>query len=225
MSGASSVYALARACGLPWRSMLLVLDRHRVPYERQTSVSRARVRIVVLDPAAAKAAVAAETRTETLTDACARLHIGPGQLGRLVRAAGIPSRRGSRLHLTPEQWDRLTLAWRAARSPSGLWTRRCAQARHRAAFWARVDRTAGEAGCWPWQGPRCRTEGVGLLPKPRHKKGEIVPTAHVHRIAWLILRGELPTRLYNTCGTWHCCNPAHWSTTRGRFRYRPRAFT
>lgn len=79
------------------------------------------------------------------------------------------------------------------------------------AFWARIDRSAGPAGCWPWTG--AVTRGYG---KYRDQSA--------HHIAYEAMKGPVPAHLvldhecHNrdlTCpggeGCRHrrCCNPAH----------------
>lgn len=75
-----------------------------------------------------------------------------------------------------------------------------------AAFWARVDRSAGPEACWPWLGASSGA-GYGVVQKPGDR------TQHgTHRIA-LVLRlgrdlapGELAC---HHCDNPPCCNPDH----------------
>jgi hypothetical protein len=77
------------------------------------------------------------------------------------------------------------------------------QAELDAYFWARVDQSAGETGCWPWLG-RVNNWGYGRL--WRLGKNE-----SAHRVAFLISGGSLlPGELVlHSCDRPTCCNPLH----------------
>lgn len=65
-----------------------------------------------------------------------------------------------------------------------------------------VNRTGGDAACWPWQG---RTHGgYGTL----KVNGT---TAQAHRVAWELVNGPIPKGLCvcHSCDNRPCCNPAH----------------
>ncbi len=75
-------------------------------------------------------------------------------------------------------------------------------------FWARVDRSGGDAACWVWQGPK-DNDGYGIISKANPFK-EI----RSHRLAWCFERGPVPAGLcvLHNCPAGDnpaCCNPAH----------------
>lgn len=72
-------------------------------------------------------------------------------------------------------------------------------------FWAKVDRTAGPRGCWPWTASRDR-DGYGWLgPKSIARKA--------HRAAYILAHGQIPPGMVvmHACDNPPCCNPAHLS--------------
>lgn len=94
-----------------------------------------------------------------------------------------------------------------------------------ARFWAKVDRTAGPDGCWPWQAAYNRPS---THYRQRHRAGEsrrpvfwLAPgvVVYAHRYA-LSLADDVP--LYDRhgweachrCRNYRCCNPGHlyWGT-------------
>jgi hypothetical protein len=70
-------------------------------------------------------------------------------------------------------------------------------------FWSRVDRTAGESGCWLWSGS-LGTGGYGLCGHQKRVKRS-------HRIAWELTHGPIPDGMVvcHRCDNPPCCNPAH----------------
>lgn len=72
------------------------------------------------------------------------------------------------------------------------------------AFWALVDRSAGESGCWPWTGRVNHSrDGRGVFDIGRQWR-------YAHRVAWLLTHGSWPTPQANHhCDNTICCNPAH----------------
>jgi integrase len=76
---------------------------------------------------------------------------------------------------------------------------KAAQAR----FWAHVDRTTSECGCWLWTGS-ANSKGYGrFFFGGRHY--------YVHRLAWSLAGRETPVELQicHTCDTPLCVNPDH----------------
>lgn len=74
-------------------------------------------------------------------------------------------------------------------------------------FWAKVDTSSGETGCWHWLGFKTPTEGrANLLGK----------TWAVHRLAYTLSKGPLErgTNIVFSCGNRHCANPAHMISGR-----------
>jgi hypothetical protein len=75
-----------------------------------------------------------------------------------------------------------------------------------AAFWAKVDKSAGPDACWPWQGA-ITTHGYGcFLSDSRRVLG-------AHKVAYLYAKGDVPAGLeiMHACDNPPCCNPAHLS--------------
>lgn len=70
-------------------------------------------------------------------------------------------------------------------------------------FWDRVDRSSGDAACWPWKG-RVNVSGYGRLTVLG--KGEFA-----HRLAFLFSGGDMLSGLVvcHRCDNPPCCNPAH----------------
>lgn len=71
------------------------------------------------------------------------------------------------------------------------------------AFWARVDKSGGDAACWPWLGTICG-EGYGIY---RYHGQHLA-----HRISYMIARGSLDrhTKILHGQGCpRHCVNPGH----------------
>lgn len=77
-------------------------------------------------------------------------------------------------------------------------------ARAQVAFWSRVD-TTGD--CWEWQGARDR-KGYGWV---NCKVDGAWRTFYTHRLAWLLLVGEIAPGLTldHQCGNHACANPDH----------------
>lgn len=75
-------------------------------------------------------------------------------------------------------------------------------------FWPKVDKSAGESGCWIWLG-RKKPRGYGLLsvsPTPKTRR-----MAYAHRLSYVINRGSIPEGLCvcHHCDNPSCVNPAH----------------
>jgi hypothetical protein len=72
-----------------------------------------------------------------------------------------------------------------------------------ARFWAKVDKSAGDGGCWPWTGA-VNSDGYGNFGKGRG-------SAKAHRVAWEMSVGPIPDGLQvlHHCDNPPCCNPAH----------------
>ncbi len=73
-------------------------------------------------------------------------------------------------------------------------------------FWARVDRSLGDDGCWPWTG------GVGQNRQPILYDNSAKCSLSARRAAWLFQHGEKPPtnrHVIVKCGTVVCVNPAH----------------
>ena len=77
-----------------------------------------------------------------------------------------------------------------------------------AAFWARVDKSAGPDECWPWRGTR-HSARYGHL----RQGGRLL---RAHRVAWEMSHGPIPkgdgyhgTCVCHTCDNRPCCNPSH----------------
>lgn len=74
--------------------------------------------------------------------------------------------------------------------------------RFAARFWARVDKSAGPEGCWPWTG--CTQDGYGKGICMAGKR----PTAH--RVAFFLTYGTWPEPCgLHSCDNPTCCNPSH----------------
>lgn len=70
-------------------------------------------------------------------------------------------------------------------------------------FWAKVDRSAGPDGCWPFIGA-CNHDGYGLFSTP----DALVAAS---RVAWEITVGLILGGLWvlHHCDNPPCCNPTH----------------
>lgn len=77
-------------------------------------------------------------------------------------------------------------------------------------FWSRVDRSRGDAACWPWTHSR-QDGGYGRISIGH--SGSIT----AHRAAWILTHGPLPdftgqrtgVCVLHRCDNRACCNPAH----------------
>jgi hypothetical protein len=69
-------------------------------------------------------------------------------------------------------------------------------------LWARVDRSAGPSGCWPWTGPHLR--GYGQFSVENR-------TVRTHRMAWQATHGNIADGMcvLHRCDNPPCCNPSH----------------
>ena len=81
-----------------------------------------------------------------------------------------------------------------------------------AKFWALVDKSAGEAGCWSFRGRR-NTDGYGEFSAGKALTGAV----SAHRVAYLLARGlntnlAVKTFVRHLCANPRCCNPAHLTT-------------
>lgn len=74
-------------------------------------------------------------------------------------------------------------------------------------FWSKVEKAGG---CWLWLD--AAGEGYGQFSLGRGK------SAKAHRIAWELVRGEVPFPIVNQCGNTMCVNPDHWKE-RGKMQY------
>lgn len=72
-------------------------------------------------------------------------------------------------------------------------------------FWARVDRTAGPGGCWPWIGG-VDDKGYGVVRRPGDARQVIAS-----RAAYELMHGAIPAGLIvrHQCDNPPCVNPAH----------------
>lgn len=75
---------------------------------------------------------------------------------------------------------------------------------------ARVDRSGGPYGCWPWTG-RLTVSGYGMS---RVKEGGVWRTAGAHQIAHFVATGRWERKadrrlVRHLCHNRRCCNPAH----------------
>ena len=71
-----------------------------------------------------------------------------------------------------------------------------------AAFWSRVDRSAGPSACWPWLGG---THAGGYGTVAFRGRVELV-----HRVVWYLTYGDWPVDcVLHSCDNPPCCNPTH----------------
>lgn len=89
-------------------------------------------------------------------------------------------------------------------------------------FWQHVDRTGGEAACWPWKGT-LTDDGYGTWRVPRRFLSSVSRSYwRAHRLAWVIGGNAEPAlpldhlchdpavcALGNACPHRRCCNPLH----------------
>ncbi len=77
-------------------------------------------------------------------------------------------------------------------------------------FWARVDRSAGASGCWPWTG-RLSKAGYGAIDWVGH-------SVVAHRVAYELTVGPVPEGLDldHLCRNRACANPAHLEPVTSR---------
>lgn len=70
-------------------------------------------------------------------------------------------------------------------------------------FWAKVDRSAGPEGCWPWLG-FINPDGYGHVWEDGKQIG-------AHRVAWRLFNGPTPAgkELDHLCRVRSCVNPGH----------------
>lgn len=74
-------------------------------------------------------------------------------------------------------------------------------------FWSKVDKSAGDAGCWLWRSSR-RSSGHGTFVE---RKGGPTKATGAHRVAYEYLVGPIPDGLVldHLCRNPPCVNPAH----------------
>lgn len=72
-----------------------------------------------------------------------------------------------------------------------------------ARFWAKVDKSAGPDGCWPWTGGRLPF-GYGIFQMGTGPK-------KAHRVSWAMAHGSVPEDLLvlHRCDNPPCVNPDH----------------
>lgn len=58
-------------------------------------------------------------------------------------------------------------------------------------FWLKVDRSAGPNGCWLWLGGLRNGYGQ-VCGERRDRHGKSLETLYAHRLAWTLLRGQIP---------------------------------
>lgn len=72
-------------------------------------------------------------------------------------------------------------------------------------FWAKVDRSGGPEGCWPWLGVR-NASGHGRVNRERGSP------LYTHRVAYELSSGVRLAKgdlVCHRCDNPPCCNPAH----------------
>ena len=79
-------------------------------------------------------------------------------------------------------------------------------------FWQKVDRSAGDAACWPWTGG---TGGYGHGIFYTEAGGGLI---HAHKWLWEQMNGPVPPglELDHLCRTPGCVNPAHMEAVTHR---------
>lgn len=70
-------------------------------------------------------------------------------------------------------------------------------------FWSKVDKSAGEAGCWPWRAG-CTDNGYGSFSLDGRAYG-------AHRVSYALAHSSIPKgkEVCHTCDNPPCVNPAH----------------
>jgi hypothetical protein len=73
-------------------------------------------------------------------------------------------------------------------------------------FWAKVDKSAGPDGCWPWQA--AIVQGYGALTIYRDGKKKAIKA---HRLSWMLTNGDIPSGMLacHHCDNPRCVNPSH----------------
>lgn len=76
-----------------------------------------------------------------------------------------------------------------------------------ARFWAKVDKSSGEDGCWLWTAARSNRTGPSGYGSFRMSGKHWL----AHRLAWAMDRGRDPGKLLvcHRCDNPPCCNPRH----------------
>ncbi len=71
-------------------------------------------------------------------------------------------------------------------------------------FWAKVDRSAGPEGCWPYRGAITAQHGYGNVAWEGRNLG-------AHKVAWILVNGYVPDDrcVLHKCDNRVCCNTAH----------------
>lgn len=74
-------------------------------------------------------------------------------------------------------------------------------------FWAKVDKSAGPDGCWPYLGFR-KWDGYGWIQRYIDGKPKNMTS---HRFAWILTNGipDDGMHILHRCDNPPCCNPAH----------------
>jgi hypothetical protein len=76
-----------------------------------------------------------------------------------------------------------------------------------ARFWAKVDKSAGQDGCWLYTGFR-KWDGYGWLARWHNGK---IRYLTAHRYAWILTYGDPAKGMHilHECDNPPCCNPSH----------------